>query len=330
MASSLKRKCNTLRMTDALAGKMRSTVARVDDEQGCDVTVTSRQETHISNLPLVVLQTIIGYLPGEGEGGICAVKSVCRDWRAAVDEAADGMWEHVFTRQFGPTLAQWSIFDQQLQPAVDGEGTHCHVWQRRFRERIIAGQNWAEGKCKQWHLPSDADDIDGAAAAGSNVCAVNVQHCLLILGLFPGGVEVWDLPSQRRVAVMTGHTGYIQSIDVDPHQEFVLTASEDRTARAWNLSTGECTAVMRHSEPVAEVWWVTSADAGLIREPVWQNSRLELKFGGAPGKASGTLPCVMTAMRLLDEEEDAEFLLWNLPSSETGSAGQVNGSLVRT
>ena len=111
----------------------------------------------LAHLPRYLLQHILFMLPGEGEGGVCAARAVCRSWKAAVDEAGDRLWQEVFQRQFGPNITYWSVLEQRYNPKVDGAGTWAErtTWRRRYRERIVAGRNWLKGTCRHWRLPDE-------------------------------------------------------------------------------------------------------------------------------------------------------------------------------
>ncbi len=54
------------------------------------------------------------------------------------------------------------------------------------------------------------------------------------------GLVVWDLIKNVEMFNLLGHTGLINSIDVNVTSEFILTSSDDSTVRVWCLKTGEC------------------------------------------------------------------------------------------
>lgn len=51
--------------------------------------------------------------------------------------------------------------------------------------------------------------------------------------------RIWDIASQRQLAVLQGHLKQIGAIAVTPDGDQVVTASWDRTVRAWKMASGE-------------------------------------------------------------------------------------------
>jgi hypothetical protein len=65
-------------------------------------------------------------------------------------------------------------------------------------------------------------------------------------GLFAAGVRAADPPSAPYLRIETGiHTAPIRRIDTDAAGRFLVTASEDKTARVWDLQTGNLLKVLR-------------------------------------------------------------------------------------
>ena len=80
---------------------------------------------------------------------------------------------------------------------------------------------------------------------GHNIgCSVLLGWLLLgCLGLAPSAAQPPETPFPRIEAGM--HTAPINRIDVDAQERFLVTASDDKTARVWNLATGELLTVLR-------------------------------------------------------------------------------------
>ena len=58
--------------------------------------------------------------------------------------------------------------------------------------------------------------------------------------------RIWDLPSEKPIAILRGHNGPVQAAAFSPNGAYVATASMDRTARIWDAATGEQKAVLQH------------------------------------------------------------------------------------
>jgi WD40 repeat protein len=104
-----------------------------------------------------------------------------------------------------------------------------------------------------------------------------------------GGVHLWLLPEgsdgEVRHARLSGHDSWINGIAVRSDGKWALSASKDRTARLWNLETGECDAVLQgHGGPVTAVGftdnhlWTAGRD-GLVAQWTMTGDR-ELQWTG--------------------------------------------------
>jgi WD40 repeat protein len=63
----------------------------------------------------------------------------------------------------------------------------------------------------------------------------------------PHTVEVFDTRTGRKLRVLTGSTGYVYGIAVEPG--LVAASSGDRTVRVWSLATGKMRWVLSHGHP---------------------------------------------------------------------------------
>lgn len=93
---------------------------------------------------------------------------------------------------------------------------------------------------------------------------------------FQGCLTVYSLnqsPPKVVGKLRGGHKRYVHSFDVSPDGKFLLTGSDDSTARVWELKDGKpVSAPLRHRAPVRRVMWLddhrllTAADAGRVWE----------------------------------------------------------------
>jgi WD40 repeat protein len=73
-------------------------------------------------------------------------------------------------------------------------------------------------------------------------------------------IKLWDLPTQKELAVLTGHTKTIFSVAISPDDQTIVSAGDDRTVRLWDLGARRQRAVLEGHK--AAVWTVAIAPDG--------------------------------------------------------------------
>jgi len=51
-------------------------------------------------------------------------------------------------------------------------------------------------------------------------------------------VKLWDAATGREIHTLTGHTGFVRSVDFSPDGRALVSASEDRAVKLWEVTTG--------------------------------------------------------------------------------------------
>ena len=62
-------------------------------------------------------------------------------------------------------------------------------------------------------------------------------------------------PPAPKQQVYKGHEGRVRSISVSPNGQFIVSGSDDKTARVWEVTSGRCLRVYQMDEPVVSVAW---------------------------------------------------------------------------
>jgi WD40 repeat protein/serine/threonine protein kinase len=134
---------------------------------------------------------------------------------------------------------------------------------------------------------------DGRRVATARIVPAFLREALAPRG--KGVLEIWDVAT-RRPTLTLEHDAALTGFEFSPDGSRVATASQDGTARVWNLDTGQpVTPPLRHAGPVNSVafrpdgrWLATTADDKTAR--LWDAGSGEplhsLPHGGAVQAAS--------------------------------------------
>ena len=69
-----------------------------------------------------------------------------------------------------------------------------------------------------------------------NTMAITSDFKTLALGREKGDVILWDLENKSLIRTISGHQSSITSVDFDPSDKLLLSASRDGTVRVWDMS----------------------------------------------------------------------------------------------
>ncbi|HTL53468.1 MAG TPA: hypothetical protein VL860_12910 [Planctomycetota bacterium] len=143
----------------------------------------------------------------------------------------------------GGLLQLWSPSDRKRIASLSA-GTGAVADACFLTDRDLATASY-DRNISLWSLP--AGDTKTTLLPGD--AATSHQGPVKFLQLAPDGltllsgaddktVALWDLTTQKRLAVLSGHTDWIASAVFSPDAHQVLTASHDGTARLWNARSG--------------------------------------------------------------------------------------------
>ena len=72
-------------------------------------------------------------------------------------------------------------------------------------------------------------------------------------------------PFPKRLAITYyGHTGRVRCISPDPTGQFIASASDDKTVKIWDVSTGRCLQTWKFENLVTAVSWNPNKNVGLV------------------------------------------------------------------
>jgi WD40 repeat protein len=95
------------------------------------------------------------------------------------------------------------------------------------RSRLVA--------CGLDHLLDDLDHHLRYNAAPSHDDLLALPY-LYMVPKSKGAIELWDTTSWKKVAVLEGHAGMIDALAFSTDGKFLVSGSEDTSARVWAIS----------------------------------------------------------------------------------------------
>lgn len=103
-----------------------------------------------------------------------------------------------------------------------------------------------DGTIRIWNLETDECVKILELKSGVNYITLNKDGSMLLAAFRNGKVVIWDADNGGKPRVMDVHRGQVFVAEFSPDEKTMLTASNDKTAKVWNLETGECLRTILH------------------------------------------------------------------------------------
>jgi WD40 repeat protein len=138
--------------------------------------------------------------------------------------------------------AQMSVAQQAWETGnVAGATELLDAWRPQPGEEDLRGFEWRY----LWRR-CQGDQRTTLRGNGSWVLAVafSPDGKTLATGIDDGTVDLWDVPSQRRLGVLRGHTDSIGAVAFSPNGKILVTGSDDTTIRLWDIPRRQALATL--------------------------------------------------------------------------------------
>jgi WD40 repeat protein len=258
----------------------------------------------------------------------------------------------------GVTRGVWDVSTGRVLPALREKlpivlGADINVEQKLMITQSVnqlvgahTNQPWAIGPTELWDLNSGTSfavlhgDFSGVALSpdGRFVVTANIGNT----------ASLWKVPEKRErenaekssdsektdnlgeeqvldnpLWVLSGHRGPVKSAVFSPDGRFVLTASDDRTARVWDVTTGREVSVLRgHRRGVLSATFspdgsrmITSSDDGMTR--IWDAA---MGQGFIEPRRNGEVDQALFGAQsnlVLTSDDHQDWRVWNAGSGES-------------
>ena len=144
------------------------------------------------------------------------------------------------------SLVVWDMGRQKELGVLVGHDQQIHAVAARGNLALSAQDN---GPPRVWNL--ETLQCTAMLPTVSHVFSARCTEDRGMLGLFAGPIKLWDIAASAPIPLpdLAGHTGMVLSIKATANT--VLSGSNDRTLRLWDLRTGTCVRTMAgHTDAV--------------------------------------------------------------------------------
>lgn len=102
--------------------------------------------------------------------------------------------------------------------------------------KLISGSR--DGTIKVWNWRT-GDCISTYTGHQSGVISLHFDSTTMASGSMDNTIKVWNF-QDKSTRILHGHTDWVNSVKLDTPSRTVFSASDDLTARLWDLDTGNC------------------------------------------------------------------------------------------
>ncbi|NES89773.1 MULTISPECIES: serine/threonine-protein kinase [Okeania] len=247
---------NTIKVWDWVNGNLQGTFATQSDKIFA-VAITPDGQTIISggaDGTINIWDLATGSLKNTLTGHSKAVYSIAisRDGQTVISGSADG------------TIKIWDLATESLKATLTGHSKAVYSVAISSEKQIIVSGS-ADGTIKIWDLVTGSliNTFSGHSDRIFSV-AISSDGQNVVSGSADETIQVWDLRFFSKVEndiilisnlknTLTGHSNEVWSVAISPDGQTIVSGSEDKTIKIWDLATGSLKNTL-----TGHTWVVTS------------------------------------------------------------------------
>ena len=191
----------------------------------------------------------------------------------------------------GSGIASWDIAQKQVKRRFQ---TSTELNNTKRWTSMSASEEFLATSFRQtieiWRVPSGTRFAEFVEHQAVSVTAFSPTGKHFVSTTSNGLLHVWDAQRWEKLHALTGHTGWIRSINFHPNGQQLVSASDDKTARVWDVERGSLITLLSLTPP---------SDANLYK--------------GDANEIERTLEAVSKGQKSRDKE------IWNITFSACGN-----------
>ena len=113
---------------------------------------------------------------------------------------------------------------------------------------------------------------------------------LLFSGSTDKSISAWYADNGERLGTYIGHNGMVTSVDVSHDTTILASGAGDGEARLWDVRSGACTRVLKHSSKVTSVAFSLGSQYLLTANDPWKGTRTSIQVYDVSAIMSGAAP----------------------------------------